>query len=109
VEFDPERLGMKWAQFCHFYAPYYFFQYAVGISAAMSIGRRILDGEPGIRDKYFKFLSAGGSMSSRDIFKIVDIDITNKQFYRDAFKVVEGYVERLESMQIIARISPVGL
>ena len=109
VEFDPERLGMKWAQFCHFYAPYYFFQYAVGISAAMSIGRRILDGEPGVRDKYFKFLSAGGSMSSRDIFKIVDIDITNKQFYRDAFKVVEGYVERLESMQIIDRISPVGL
>lgn len=98
VESDPERLGMKWAQFCHFYAPYYFFQYAVGISASMSIGRRILDGEPGIRDKYFKFLSAGGSMPPQEIFKIVDIDITNKKFYRDAFKVVEGYVERLESM-----------
>ncbi len=95
---DPERLGMKWAQFCHFYAPYYFFQYAVGISAAMSIGRRILDGEPGICEKYFRFLSAGGSMPPQEIFKIVDIDITSKAFYRDAFTVVEGYVERLERM-----------
>lgn len=98
VEFDPERLGMKWAQFCHFYAPYYFFQYAVGISAAMSIGRRILNGEPGIREKYFKFLSVGGSMPPQEIFKIVDIDITSKDFYRDAFKVVDGYVNRLENM-----------
>ena len=98
VSFDPERLGMKWGSFCHFYAPYYFFQYAIGISAAMCIGQRILDGEPGIREKYLAFLSAGGSKSPRDLFKMVDIDITSRDMYRTSFAVVEGYVKDLERL-----------
>ena len=98
VSFDPERLGMKWGAFCHFYAPYYFFQYAIGISAAMAIGQRILSGEPGIREKYLNFLSAGGSKSPRELFKLVDIDITSSEMYRTAFGVVEGYVRELERL-----------
>ena len=100
VSFDPERLGMKWGAFCHFYAPYYFFQYAIGISAAMAIGQRILDGEPGIREKYMSFLSAGGSKSPRELFKIVDIDITSPDLYRTSFSVVEGYVRELERLGV---------
>lgn len=98
VSFDPERLGMKWGAFCHFYAPYYFFQYAIGISAAMTIGQRILSGEPGIREKYLSFLSAGGSKSPRELFGIVDIDITSPDLYRTSFGVVEGYVRELERL-----------
>jgi oligoendopeptidase F len=98
VEFDPERLGMKWAKFCHFYAPYYFFQYAIGISAAMTIGQRILAQDDGIQEKYLRFLAAGGSDYPAEIFKIVDIDITSPKPYREAFKVVEGYVARLEEI-----------
>jgi oligoendopeptidase F len=98
VSFDPERLGMKWGAFCHFYAPYYFFQYAIGISAAMAIGQRILNGEPGIREKYMSFLSAGGSKSPRELFRIVDIDITSPDLYRTSFGVVEGYVRELERL-----------
>jgi oligoendopeptidase F len=98
VSFDPERLGMKWGAFCHFYAPYYFFQYAVGISAAMCIGQRILSGEPGIREKYLAFLSAGASKSPRELFRLVDIDISGRDMYRAAFAVVEGYVSDLERL-----------
>lgn len=98
VEFEPARLGVKWASFCHFYSPYYFFQYAIGISAAMSIGQRLLSGEPGMQEKYLRFLAAGGSDYPTEIFKIVDIDITSPTPYIEAFKVVEGYVERLEAL-----------
>jgi oligoendopeptidase F len=98
VSYDPERLGMKWGAFCHFYAPYYFFKYAIGISAAMSIGQRLLDGEPGMREKYLSFLSAGGSKSPRELFKLVDIDITGREMYRTAFAVVERYVSDLERL-----------
>jgi oligoendopeptidase F len=96
VAYDPDRLSMKWGAFCHFYAPYYFFQYAIGISAAMSIGQRILNGEPGIREKYLNFLSAGASKSPRELFKLVDIDISSRDMYRTSFAVVEGYVRDLE-------------
>ncbi len=98
VSFEPERLGMKWGAFCHFYAPYYFFQYAIGISAAMTIGQRILTGEPGIREKYLRFLSAGSSRSPRELFDMVDIDITSRTMYGTAFTVVESYVSEIERL-----------
>ena len=100
VSFDPERLGVKWGQFCHFYEPYYFFQYAVGISAAMSIGERILAGEPGLTERYRQFLSVGASMHPQDIFKIVGVDIASKDTYRAAFKVVDGYLQKLEELSL---------
>ena len=97
VEFDPARLGTKWAHFCHFYMPYYLIQYSIGISAAMAIGKRILDGEAGIIEKYHAFLAAGGSMHTADIFKLVDIDVSApEETFRGAANVVEGYVELLE-------------
>jgi oligoendopeptidase F len=98
VDTDSDRLGVKWAQFCHFYSPYYFFQYAIGISAAMLIGQRLLAGEAGLRDKYLAFLSAGSSKYPVELFELIDIDITSHEFFREAFKVVEGYVIKLEEI-----------
>ena len=96
VEYEPERLGMMWAQFCHLYRPYYMFQYAIGISAAMAIGHRLLSDTPGARERYIEFLSLGASRPPIEIFKVVGVDITDPQTYREAFKVVAGYVEKLE-------------
>jgi oligoendopeptidase F len=98
VEYEPERLGMKWGHFCHFFAPYYLFQYSIGISAAMAIGKRILEGSSETTERYLEFLSAGASMPTVEIFKIVGVDIASPQPYRDAFSVVEGYVEQLERL-----------
>jgi oligoendopeptidase F len=98
VLINPDLTAMKWASFCHFYMPYYMFQYAIGISAAMSIGQRIVAQEPGIVDKYNQFLSSGSSRSVLETFQLVDLDITSPDMYRQAMKVVEGYVIRLEEM-----------
>ena len=98
VEFDPERLGMKWAQFTHLYSPFYMFQYAVGISAAMAIGARIVEGDTAIRDRYLTCLSLGASKPPIEIFAVVGIDIAAPETYRRAFAVVEGYVRALEAL-----------
>ena len=98
VEFDPARLGMKWAQFTHLYSPFYMFQYAVGISAAMAVGARITAGDTGLRDRYLTFLSLGASKPPTEIFQVIGIDIASPDTYRRAFEVVEGYVERLEGL-----------
>ena len=64
----------------------------------MTIGKRFIDKEPGIQEKYLKFLAAGASMPTTEVFKIVDIDIASPEPYRKAFEVVEGYLERLEAL-----------
>lgn len=96
LEFERERLGSKWAQFCHLYSPFYTYQYAIGISAAMAIGERILNGDEKTLKQYHKFLCAGASKPPLELFKLVDLDFTTNQPLINAFKVVGGYVERLE-------------
>lgn len=98
VSFQRDRLGSKWAQFCHLFAPFYTYQYAIGISAAMAIGERILQGEDSILEKYDAFLRAGASRSPLEIFKLVDLDFTTAQPLAAAFRVVEGYIERIERL-----------
>jgi oligoendopeptidase F len=98
ISFEPEKVGMKWAQFCHLYAPYYVFQYSIGISAAMSIGARIIAGESGIVDRYLEFLSAGASKHPKQLFEIVGLDISSPNMYEEAFRVLEGYVRQLEGI-----------
>jgi len=98
LEFERKRLGSKWAQFCHLYSPFYTYQYAIGISAAMAIGGRVLAGEKGSLEKYMELLRSGASMPTLELFKIVDLDFTTRKPIDDAFKVVTGYVERLERL-----------
>lgn len=98
VETEPERIGMTWARFTHFYGPYYMFQYSVGISAALAIGARLVRGEPGLRERYIEFLSLGASQHPADIFKVVGIDIESEGVYHEAFLVVEDYIRMLESL-----------
>jgi oligoendopeptidase F len=103
LEYDRERLGTKWAQFGHLYVPFYTYQYAIGISAAMVIGERILNGEDGVLERYTNFLSAGASKPPLELFKLLDLDFTTNKPLVSAFKVVESYVERLERLARLQR------
>lgn len=98
VDADPDRLGMTWAKFTHFYGPYYMFQYSVGISAALAIGDRLLRQESGLREKYIEFLSLGASRPPAEIFRVVGIDIASEGVYDQAFDVVKRQIEALESL-----------
>ncbi len=98
VTCDEERVGIKWAQFSHLYEPGYAFQYIVGISAALVLGKRLRAGEPGLQERYEEFLRAGASMPPADIFKIVGIDIESPELYRAAFDEVEQYNQILEKI-----------
>ena len=95
VEVDPE-IAMEWARIPHFYTPFYVYQYATGFSAAIAISRKILNGEPGILEKYKRFLSGGSSMDPIDLLKICGVDMTAQEPVRDALEVFEAYLTELE-------------
>jgi oligoendopeptidase F len=93
---DRERVGITWGTFTtHLYIDYYSFQYAIGISAANAIAKRILDGVPGAAEDHINFLKAGSSMSPMDVYKTAGIDMTSTQPIEDAFAVLEEYIDRL--------------
>ena len=99
MNLDRERVGITWGTFTtHLYIDYYSFQYAIGISAANAIARRILNGTPNAPEDHIDFLKAGSSKPPMDIFRIAGVDMTSTQPIEDAFAVLGEYIDRLETL-----------
>jgi oligoendopeptidase F len=97
MNLDRERVGIIWGTFTtHLYIDYYSFQYAIGISAANAIAKRILDGVPNAAQDHINFLKAGSSLPPMDAYKLAGVDMTSTQPIEDAFAVLEEYIDRLD-------------
>lgn len=95
-----EEIGYEWSRIPHFYTPFYVYQYSTGIISAITIANRILtEGQPAVED-YFKFLSAGGSMSPVEILKIAGVDLTTKQPFETA---MQDFADTLKQLRTINR------
>ena len=88
-----KEIALEWSRIPHFYTPFYVYQYSTGFSAAIAISSKILKGEPGIVEKYKKFLSSGSSLYCIDLLKICDVDMTTKEPVEEALKMVENTLE----------------
>lgn len=92
------EISLEWARIPHFYTPFYVYQYATGFSAAIAIGRKILDGQEGSVENYKKFLQGGCSQEPIDLLKICGVDMTDKKTVEDALEVFESCVRELEEI-----------
>jgi oligoendopeptidase F len=98
VNVDEPRVGVTWMQFSHFYADYYVWQYASGISAANALADGVLKKEPHASDRYLDFLKAGSSMYPIEALQMAGIDMTRPEPMDRAFGVLAGFVDRLEKL-----------
>ena len=98
VALDEPRVGVTWMQFSHFFADYYVWQYASGISAANALADAVLSGEPGVVARYLDFLKAGSAMYPLDALKMAGIDMTQPEPLERAFQVLARFVSRLEQL-----------
>lgn len=79
-----DLIRYEWARIPHFYNSYYVYQYATGLTAAVSIAADILKrGKPAV-EAYKKFLSAGGSMPPMDILRLAGVDLACDAPYDNA-------------------------
>ena len=96
---DRSRVGITWGTFTtHLYIDFYSFQYAIGISAANAIAKRILSGAPNAAQDHINFLKAGSSKPPMEVSKIAGVDMATKQPIEEAFAVLEDYIDRLETL-----------
>ncbi|MEW6084208.1 MAG: oligoendopeptidase F [Chloroflexota bacterium] len=96
MNLDRQRVGITWGTFTtHLYIDFYSFQYAIGISAANAIARRVLSGVSSAAQDHINFLKAGSSKSPMDVYRVAGIDMTTTKPIEDAFAVLEEYVDRL--------------
>ena len=93
-----EEIALEWARIPHFYNPFYVYQYATGISAAIALSRKIMaEGEKGVAD-YMKFLTGGGSKDPIDLLKLAGVDMTSKEPVESALQLFKELLEQMEEL-----------
>lgn len=71
-----QELTYEWARIPHFYRPFYVYQYATGISAAISLGKKITAKKAGALEAYLHFLTTGGSDYPLNLLKKAGVDMS---------------------------------
>ncbi len=94
---DPE-LERECLRIPHFYRAFYVYKYATGLSAAVALSRRVLEGgESELRD-YLAFLSGGCSRDPLDLLKLAGVDMTDPQPIKTTLDRFAKLTEELDSL-----------
>lgn len=97
MEID-EALCLECLRIPHFYAAFYVYQYATGISAALAIADRIFSSGLAATGDYLAFLKLGGSRFPIDELKVAGVDMASPDPIQQAVAYFKNQVEELKSI-----------
>lgn len=101
---DTKKFSNRWVNWWHFRTPFYVYSYASGllISKSMQAAYRK---DNNFISKVIEFLSAGTSDSPKNIFAKMEIDITDKNFWKKGISEIETSLKEAknlaESLQLV--------
>lgn len=90
---DSNLTKYNWARIPHFYTPFYYYKYSLGIIGACYVARKILSGDKDYLEKYINFLKLGGTMMPLDELKTIDLDFTKEEKINDAIKYFDELID----------------
>ena len=82
----------------HFYRAFYVYKYSTGVSAALALAKRVVEGGEKERNDYFTFLKSGGSRFPINALKIAGVDMSSPDPVNAACDVFAGLVEELDKL-----------
>lgn len=80
----------------HFYTAFYVYKYSTGISAALTLADRVINGGTSEREDYFNFLKSGGSRYPIEALKVAGVDMSKPEPVENACKHFAKLVDELE-------------
>ena len=92
------EIDYEWARIPHFYTPFYVYQYATGISAAIAASAQILAGNDKVRDGYFSFLKGGCAKTPIELLKLADVDMNTPKPVEEALALFEKLLGEMEAL-----------
>lgn len=93
-----EEIRYEWERIPHFYASFYVYKYATGISAAIAFASDILNHVDGAVDRYLTFLKSGGSNYPLEILKNCGVDMTSEEPIQKALDMFEQKLQELKKL-----------
>lgn len=87
----------EWARIPHFLStPFYVYSYAFGDLISASLYEKYLDKPKNFGGAYLRFLSLGSSLSPKELYMELGIDISKKATWEDSFKYLERLIDEIE-------------
>ncbi len=96
VDITPDD-GYFYVYLSHMRRFFYVYSYAYGQIISRALYERWKK-DSSYAKKIKQFLSAGGSMSPEDIFKMIGIDTSKSSFFKDGLKAIERDISKLEKL-----------
>lgn len=93
-----EETKYEWARIPHFFNAFYVYKYATGMICAINFANRILKGEKGAREDYFKFLSAGRSNTPIKILKQSKCDLEKEETFNNCFDYLKNILKEWKKL-----------
>jgi len=93
-----QEIAIEWARIPHFYYNFYVYQYATGISAALSLADKVLKGDDKARVNYLSFLKGGSSLYPIDLLKIAGVDMSTPAPVESTLQKFNSLLTELEQL-----------
>lgn len=91
-----QEIEVEWARIPHFYYNFYVYQYATGISAALSLAERVKNGGDKEREAYLNFLKGGSSKYPIDLLRDAGVDMRSPKPVEMAIDKFSSLVDEME-------------
>ncbi|MDC7218455.1 MAG: oligoendopeptidase F [Spirochaetales bacterium] len=82
----------------HFYSSFYVYKYATGLSAAIALSRRVLEGGDREREDYLSFLKSGGSRFPIESLKVAGVDMSRPEPIKSAMEHFSTLVDEFRTL-----------
>ena len=93
-----DNSDMEGLRIPHFYSSFYVYKYATGISAAMALAKKVVNGGQKEKDDYFAFLKSGGSRYPIEALKVAGVDMESSEPIQAACDIFAETVEELSQL-----------
>ncbi|MDE6088932.1 MAG: oligoendopeptidase F, partial [Oscillospiraceae bacterium] len=97
VILDPE-IAFEWMRIPHMYYNFYVYKYAIGLTAASHIVKRIRNHEPGALEDYFAFLKTGTTKNPVESLKIAGVDMTGTDVFDSTITMFSEVIREFEKI-----------
>ncbi len=91
-----EELSLEGLRIPHFYRAFYVYKYATGLSAAIALSERVMNGGKAELEAYLGFLRGGSSKDPLDLLRGAGVDMETPQPVDRALKKFAYLVDELE-------------
>src|SRR5262245_34311523 len=93
-----DYIAHEWSYVPHFYRDFYVFQYATSFMASEALAAKVKAGDQSARDRYLRFLSAGGSKYPIDLLRDAGVDMTTDEPLGLTIKTMNRVMDEMESI-----------